>query len=253
MQKGSEHIQYRKFLQRETAVIHAPYLPEMDFYAAIRTGDVRRVKKLCTEEFHTKPGFGKLSRDKLRNLKYHFVITTAMVARSCITGGMPMSESYGMSDYYIELCDRADSVEKISSLHDEMCIAYAEAMKNRDKEHIYSKQVTGCIDYILEHLDTRIRIEALSEVANLSPSYLSRLFKKETGMTVSRYILVKKIETACNMLLYSEYPIMWISNALAFPSQSYFTRVFTSECGMTPKRYRENSYFISIDRDIPHS
>ena len=227
MEQGSEHIQYRKFLQRETAVVHAPYLPEMDFYAAISAGDVKRVRKLCAEEFHKKPGFGKLSKDKLRNLKYHFVITTAMVARACITGGMPMSESYGMSDYYIELCDRADNVEKISQLHDEMCIAYAKAMKNKDKEHIYSKQVTKCIDYILEHLDTRIRIEDLSEVAGLSTSYISRLFKKETGMAVSRYILVKKIETACNMLSFSDYPIMWISNALAFPSQ--------------------------IDRGIPHS
>ncbi len=253
MQQGPEHIQYRKFLQRETATVHAPFLPEMDFYAAIRSGDVRRVRKLCSEEFHKKPGFGRLSRDKLRNMKYHFVITTAMVARSCITGGMPMSESYGMSDYYIELADRADSVEKISAIHDEMCIAYAVAMKDKDHDNIYTKQVAACIDYILEHLDTRIRIEDLSEVANLSTSYLSRLFKKETGMAVSRYILVKKIETACNMLSFSDYPIMWISNALAFPSQSYFTRVFTAECGMTPKRYRENSSFVPIDRDMASS
>ena len=253
MQQGPEHIQYRKFLQRETATIHAPFLPEMDFYAAIRSGDVRRGRKLCSEEFHKKPGFGRLSRDKLRNMKYHFVITTAMVARSCITGGMPMSESYGMSDYYIELADRADSVEKISAIHDEMCIAYAVAMKDKDHDKIYTKQVAACIDYILEHLDTRIRIEDLSEVANLSTSYLSRLFKKETGMAVSRYILVKKIETACNMLSFSDYPIMWISNALSFPSQSYFTRVFTAECGMTPKRYRENSSFVPIDRDMASS
>ena len=149
------------------------------------------------------------------------------------------------------LADRADSVEKISAIHDEMCIAYAVAMKDKDHDNIYTKQVAACIDYILEHLDTRIRIEDLSEVTGISPSYLSRLFKKETGMTVSRYILVKKIETASNMLAYSDYPILWISDSLAFPSQSYFTRVFTSECGMTPKSYRENSYLISIDRDIP--
>ncbi len=251
MTQLKEHIQYRKYLQREMSTIHAPFLPEMDFYAAIRAGDVKRVRKLCSEEFHKKPGFGKLSRDKLRNMKYHFVITTAMVARACITGGMPMSESYGMSDYYIDLCDRADTVEKISQLHDEMCLAYAKAMMDLEHKDIYSKKITSCIDYILEHLDKRIRIEDLSEVTGISPSYLSRLFKKETGMTVSRYILVKKIETASNMLAYSDYPILWISDSLAFPSQSYFTRVFTSECGMTPKRYRENSYLISIDRDIP--
>jgi len=234
-------IQYRKYLQRETETIHAPFLPEMDFYAAIKTGDIRRVKELCKEPFHEKQGLGVLSGDKLRNMRYHFVISAAMIARVCITGGLQLSESYGMSDYYINLVDRADTVNAVSQIHDEMCVAYAERMRKLNHEHIYSKQVTKIIDYILEHLDTRIKMEDLCELTGLSSSYISRLFRRETGMPVSRYILSKKIETACNMLSYSDYPIMWISNALAFPSQSYFTKVFTEECKMTPRKYREMS------------
>ena len=91
----------------------------------------------------------------------------------------------------------------------------------------------------MEHLDERIRVDDLCGVCGLSGGYLSRLFKAETGVSISRFILIKKIETARNMLKHSDYPIMWISNALAFPSQSYFTRVFTKECGVTPGRFRE--------------
>ena len=240
--KHQSHVQYRKYLEKETHTIHAPFLPEMDFYAAIKTGDVKRVEKLCKEEeFHKKQGLGVLSKNALRNMKYHFVISAAMIARVCITGGMQLSESYEMSDYYIGRADLADSIDKISVIHDEMCIAYAKRMRELNHEHIYSKQITKCIDYILEHLDTRIKMEDLCELTSLSSSYLSRLFRKETGMTVSRSILLKKIETARHMLSYSDYPIMWISNALAFPSQSYFTKVFTQECKVTPRKYREMS------------
>ena len=96
-----------------------------------------------------------------------------------------------------------------------------------------------CIDYIQEHLDERIRMEDLCRLTSLSSAYLSRLFKKETGVAVSRYILLKKIDTARNMLLYSEYPIIRISDTLAFPSQSYFTHVFSKECGITPGEVRK--------------
>ena len=76
---------------------------------------------------------------------------------------------------------------------------------------------------------------------NLSAPYFSRLFKKETGYSVSEYILNKKLETAKSMLTSSSYSIAEISASLAFPSQSYFTNVLKKDCGMTPKDYRSKN------------
>lgn len=222
-----DKISFIKFLPREPELIHAPYIPEMDFYTAIRTGDVKKVRKLCSNEvFHEKEGLGVLSDDSLRNMKYHFVISTALIARQCIEGGLQLSEAYSMSDYYIKLVDRTDSIPRISAIHDEMALAYAERMRKLPKENIYSKPVTHLIDYILEHLDTRITMPDLCKHTGLSASHISRIFKQETGSSVSEYILQKKLDTARNMLDYSDYPISFISHTLAFPSQSYFTRVF---------------------------
>ncbi|MCR5061594.1 MAG: AraC family transcriptional regulator [Saccharofermentans sp.] len=232
-------VSYQEYLNRDYRVSHAPLFPEMDFYNSIRMGDVKKVRKLCSEPLHLKEGLGELSEDKLRNMKYHFVVTCGVVARICIEGGMMLSESYGMSDFYIQQADHASSVEEVSELHDEMCIAYAKRMREIAGEQIYSKPVTKCIDYIYDHFDERVKMRDLCEVIGLSEAYLSRLFKKETGLPVSRYILLKKIDTAKNMLRYSDYPIMHISNSLAFPSQSYFTRVFTNETGMTPGKFRD--------------
>jgi len=239
MSARSKKISYQEFLNRDYRIIHAPLLPEQDFYNSIRLGDVAKVRRLCKEPLHLKEGLGELSEDSVQNMKYHFVISTAMIARTCIEGGMQLSESYSMSDYYIQQCDLLGSISEISDLHDDMSLAYARRMRSLAKENVMSRHVVKCIDYILEHLDERINMTKLCELTGLSEGYLSRLFKKETGVSISDYILAKKVETACNMLKHSDYPIMWISNALAFPSQSYFTRVFTKECGTTPAKYRD--------------
>ena len=105
--------------------------------------------------------------------------------------------------------------------------------------------VAKAVDYIYDHLHTRITIEELSSYVNLNSSYLSRVFKKEMGVSVSRYIRMKKIETAKNMLVYSDFTPSEIASILAFPSQSYFSEVFRKEVGTTPLEYKNDNLFTS--------
>lgn len=237
---------YREFVQRESEILRAPYNPELEFYSAIKSGDIIKIRQLCEEPLMDKPGLGTLSVNALQNMKYHFVITTALAARYCIEGGMELSKAYSLSDFYIQKADRCKTVKEISDLHPIMCEDYTKRMKNLRKEKICSKQIAECIDYIYDHLHTRITIEDLADYVNLNPSYLSRLFKKEIGATVSSYIQTKKIETAKNMLIYSDYSLSQISSTLAFPSQSYFAEIFRKKVGMTPTNYR-SLYFRNTE------
>ena len=111
-------------------------------------------------------------------------------------------------------------------------------MKKLRKDKICSLPVVRCIDYIHENLHSRITLEELAELAALHPSYLSRLFKKETGVSVSEYIQQLKIDTAKNMLLYSDFTPAKIASVLAFPDQSYFTQVFKKYTGFTPRKFQ---------------
>ena len=231
-------ISYQEFLHREYGSFRAPLAPEMDFYETIRSGNLRKVRTLLTEPFHSKKGLGILSDDPLQNLKYHLTITTALVARFCISGGLSQAEAYSLSDYYIRLADEAATPAEISEIHNEMCLHYTRQMLALQRSAITSKAVTTAINYIYEHLHTRITLATLASVTNLSAPYLSRLFKKENGYPVSEYILRKKLETAKSMLASSDYSIAEISASLAFPSQSYFTNVLKKDCGLTPKEYR---------------
>ncbi|MBR6316307.1 MAG: helix-turn-helix transcriptional regulator, partial [Lachnospiraceae bacterium] len=96
---------------------------------------------------------------------------------------------------------------------------------------------------------TRITVEDLSDLTSLSPDYLSRLFKRETGQSVSEYIRSQKILAAQNMLIYSDYTPGQIAQFLAFNSQSYFTEVFRQVTGQTPTAFRnENLRSTDIGR-----
>lgn len=233
---------YKEFLQREDGILRAPYRPELEFYAVIQSGDVEKTKKMCSESLLDKQGLGILSPDPLKNIKYHFIITTALIARYCIEGGMELSASYALSDYYIREADRCTNPAQVAELHLPMCLDYAKRMKKLRKNNIYSAPVVKCIDYIYENLHTRITVNALAEHVGLNLSYLSRLFKKETGTTISGYISDKKIETARNMLLYSEYSPAEIAAILAYPSQSYFSCIFKRKSGMSPLQYRRKNF-----------
>lgn len=230
----------REFIRRGEGVSRAPYRPELSFYNTVKAGDVEAVRRLCGEDFAQKEGFGCLSDDPLQNLRYHFAITAAILARTCIDGGMELSLAYSLSDYFIRRVDTAADAASVSALHTAMCLDYAERMKQLRRENVVSRHVITCIDYIDEHLHTRITLDRLSVLTGLSRSYLSRLFRQETGRCVSGYILDKKLETAESMLAFSDYSTAEIAGLLAFPSQSYFTEVFRRRTGLTPLQFRNS-------------
>ena len=236
----------KEYIMRDEGQFHAPYSHEFRFYILVRNGETEKVKEACRKEFSDKSGFGKLCENPLQNIKYHFVVTAALLARYCIDGGMPHETAYNLSDLYIRQADKCTSFEQISKLHSRMSVDYAKRMNALQKSRIFSKPVVVCVDYICENLGRKISLSELSEVTGLNQSYLSRLFKKQTGFTVTDYILRKKIETAENMLKYSEYSPSEIAFMLGFPSQSHFTAVFGKISGTTPKKYRDE-HFRKVD------
>ena len=81
----NRELSKRQFMQKENDYHHSPYETELEFYSAVRAGDLETVKRLYTP-LDTN-GKGRLSKDDLRNVKYHLVITIAMLCRFCIEGG----------------------------------------------------------------------------------------------------------------------------------------------------------------------
>lgn len=205
--------------------------------------NIKAVQENCRQErFLDSEGVGILSRNAVTNLKYHFVITTAMITRLCRQKGMELEQAFRMSDFYIQKLDDIHTVWGVRDLHDEMVLDYTEKMRKLRRSDTNSKHINACKEYIYSHIKERITIEDLSDELGVSASYLSRLFKKETGDSVSAYIRIQKIEKAKNLLRYSDYSIIDIANRLSFSSQSHFIQQFRESTGVTPKKYRDNNY-----------
>ena len=74
----------------------------------------------------------------------------------------------------------------------------------------------------------------------LSPAYLSRIFKQETGVTFNEYLnRVPLVNKAKELLRRRELRMTDISLAVGYEDQSYFTKVFKRVAGMLPREYRE--------------
>lgn len=224
----------------EEEIFHRPLSDEQLFFHAVSSGDIDFVRQNCKQQkFSETEGVGILSHNPVTNLKYHFVITTAFVTRLCIESGMEMEQAFRLSDFYILKLDHLHTLEAVIDLHDRMVLDFTGKMRLLTRNQGMSKPVTACIDYIYAHIKERITIEDLAEYNGLSTSYLSRLFKKETGVSISDYIRERKIEKAQHLLKFCDYSLVEITNYLSFSSQSHFIQLFKDFTGMTPKKYRD--------------
>lgn len=228
------------FLQREETVSHLAYERELIFYDAVKNGDIKKLKEIMLPLKNEQ--LGKLSENPLRNIKYHLIITIALITRFCIEGGMPPETAYTLSDVYIQQLDLLDTENAVTKLHNKIVFDYAARMQQLRKETILSLPIIKSIDYIHDHLQEKISLKDVSEHLDMNKSYLSKLFKKQVGVTMGRYITKLKIEAAANMLIYEEHRPVDISNYFSFSSHSYFINTFKKETGMTPAEYRKRYY-----------
>lgn len=238
-----KELNYRLYIQRENDFKRTSFSNEFERYKDIQSGDVNRVRKnLKVIKENYLLGKGELSKDPIRNVRYHVIISTAIIARVCVEGGMPHDEAYALSDIYIQRIDELDRVEEIVNLLEEMQIDFATRMKNRKKNKAMSVHIRKCVDYIYEHLQEKITVEHLAEYVDRNPSYLSKLFHEEVGIPIHSFVTKARITTAENMLSYSDFSYLKISMSLGFSSQSAFINVFKKETGLTPKEYRKKTY-----------
>lgn len=232
-----------EFVNQEMINRHRGIETELTFYDAIANGNMEVVMENCKDKMFVNPeGVGKLSNNPLTNIKYHFIVTTAMITRYCVHNGMELEKAYSLSDFYILKMDTLKTIEEVCQLHDVMCLDLCSKMRDIQKSQVLSKHIVLCIDYIYAHIHYRITLEELADYLKISESYLSKLFKNEMGISVSDYINELKVDKAKNMLQYSDSKIAEIANYLSFSSQSHFIQVFRKITGVTPYKFRQE-YF----------
>lgn len=92
--------------------------------------------------------------------------------------------------------------------------------------------------YVHEHMSEEIRRSELAQELNLNPDYLSRAFKKETGITLVDFILNEKMQVARGLIKTTKLPLSFISSKVGYDNSSYFAQSYKKVFGITPSTER---------------
>lgn len=233
----NKELQKLLLAQQEEQQYHLPVEAEYSFYRKIASGDL----SVLDGPLDAEPiaGMGNLSSSPLQNKKYHLVILTAMVTRFCIEAGLESEQAYTLSDMHIRKIDACTNSSQLNTQKRALITDFTTAMHELHSSPALSYHVRQAASYIKSHLTEPLKVSDVAEAVKLHPDYLTRLFEKDMGISLSNYIMKEKCRTARYMLLNSNASCTEISSFLYFSSCSHFVSCFKKEYHMTPNAYRK--------------
>ena len=107
--------------------------------------------------------------------------------------------------------------------------------------HTYYVNITGkMLEYIRNEADAQTGIDDLAEVAGMSRDRLSRVFSRDAGISLKKYLERELIRQASHILI-SGKNVRETAESLNFSSEYYFSRFFHKHTGSPPARYRKRT------------
>jgi len=102
----------------------------------------------------------------------------------------------------------------------------------------YPKQISDLIQELSSPKNISLKVCDIISMSNYSYSHLAKIFKEATGITLIKFITIKKMNYARDTLIKTDMPILELSNFLGYSSLSHFMSVFKNYFGTTPGKYR---------------
>lgn len=227
-------------INRENELLHHDLYYEMEILQCIKEGNKEKVINKLTDEI-PKGKFGLLSKHSyLRDEKNLTITMITLATRAVIEGGLNAELAYTLSDLYIQSVEEINDPRKVATFRVETMADFAERV-SKSKQKKYSKTINTVLSYIFNHLYEKITLVHLAQLTNTSAAYLSTFFKKEVGISLSKYIQYERIEESKKLLKLTDYSLTKISTLLQFTDQSYFTKIFKKLAGVTPKQFRNEA------------
>ncbi|OCT16714.1 hypothetical protein A8709_08585 [Paenibacillus pectinilyticus] len=191
--------------------------------------------------FIQKETVGVLSRrSRIRSEKNLAICTVTYATMAAIEGGMYPEAALTVSDLWIQHIEDLNDAEEVFKVAQEVLFDFADRVSRQGLSR-RSKPVAVCQNYIFNRIYEPIRLAELAEAAGVHPSHLTKLFKQETGITISEYIQRQKVEEAKKLLAFSDATPFSAASLLNFHDQSHFTKVFKKYAGVTPKQYKKHA------------
>ena len=187
--------------------------------------------------FRLKPRFSNPIRDQ-KNLT---VILNTLLRKAI--------ERASVHPYYIDQISTKYSLQSEEIVTEEDCHRVQRDMVREYCMYVqqyslqqYSPLIQKVINHINLHLDSTLSLKSLAALCYISPSYLSNVFKQETGQTLTDYISTQRMARAANLLRTTNATVASVAEDVGILDVNYFTKLFKSATGLTPTRYRRKKH-----------
>ncbi|MBE6577439.1 MAG: helix-turn-helix domain-containing protein [Ruminococcaceae bacterium] len=212
------------------------YKFENELIQAVVHGQLHK-EKLLVSSFSEKL-FEKRAQDPLRNAKNYGIIMNTLLRKAAEEGGVHPVYIDKMSSSFALKIEQMSSLSQNTALMKEMFRSYCKLVRKHSVQK-YSLTVQKTILIIDNDLSADLSLSALAAQQNISCAYLSSLFKKETGKTVSEYIREKRMQYAERLLSTTHLQVQTVALHCGVMDVQYFSKLFKKHTGKTPKEYRE--------------
>jgi two-component system response regulator YesN len=148
---------------------------------------------------------------------------------------IPLERVWGDSVSPAEAVERADDLFELHELLRRFLGSIQAHIEERDADR-HGHAVELIKAFVSEHCRERLPLSRLARQVALSPNYVCRLFKRETGETLTAYVHRQKVEVAKKLLAEGKRA-MEVAEELQFAHESYFIKVFKRHTGMTTTEF----------------
>lgn len=220
------------------SILEERYAAENRMMKAVSQGNAGVVEQL----FGSVSGlvFEQRANDPVRNIKNYLVIGNTLMRKAAEYGSVHPFYIDGLSTDFAKKIEKIKSVSDSGELMHEMVQKYCDLVKTHSMKN-YSPFVQKIITTVDSDLTADLSLRNFSRMLNVNSSYLSVLFKKETGKTLTEYVAQKRIERAAYLLRTTKMQIQTVALNCGIYDVNYFAKIFKKVTGKTPKEYRNNA------------
>ena len=181
--------------------------------------------------------FEKRIADSLRNFKNYCIITNTLLRKAAENGGVhPVNIDKTSTAFAIKI-EQCSGMTECASLMKEMFTSYCKLV-NKFSTRELSPIVQKAVLLIDSDLSADLTLAGLAAATNVSAGYLSTIFRRETGKTVTDYIIEKRIKHAAYLLETTHLQIQTVALNCGIIDVQYFSKIFKRKMGKTPREYR---------------
>lgn len=177
--------------------------------------------------------------DRVRNAKNYAIIMNTLLRKAAENATVHPVYIDRLSSNFAKKIELQTSEKEINTLIKEMARKYTLLVKNHSLRG-YSTLVRRVLIHIDTDLAGDLSLNTHAKLLDVNPSYLSTVFKKETGYTLTEYVTDKRIEYAVFLLNSTKMPIQTIAQYCGIPDICYFSKIFKKKIGQSPTEYRKH-------------